>query len=213
MQELRYGSRQGPLQFSAAVYQWCELIHRRSLTFPGWVPLPEAEPEEVVAFSGNLEYHPNISAVKYFQDEIWPLLRQKWPKLVWRLIGKHPESVESLVRGDPRIDLRGPVTDAVEELARARVAVVPLLAGSGTRFKILEAWAAGVPVVSTEIGIEGLPARHGEHLLVADGAAGFADAVSRLLACNNLRESLSRAGRLLLEKEFTWDAAWQSLNF
>ena len=62
--------------------------------------------------------------------------------------------------------------DAVAELARCRVAVVPLLAGSGTRLKILEAWAAGLPVVSTTIGAEGLPARDGEHLLIADGRRG-----------------------------------------
>jgi polysaccharide biosynthesis protein PslH len=176
------------------------------------VPRPVVEPENVVIFSGNLEYDPNYAAVRFFRADIWPRLREQWPGLVWRLIGKNPEAVAGLVAGDPRIDLRGPVADAVGELARARVAVVPLLAGSGTRLKILEAWAAGVPVVSTTLGAEGLPARHGEHLLLADGAADFAGAVSRLLACKNLRESLGGAGRLLLEKEFTWDRAWQSLN-
>jgi len=177
------------------------------------VPVPCVEQEEVVIFSGNLEYHPNRSAVRFFRVEIWPLLRKRWPGLVWRIIGKNPEAVASLVGGDRRIDLRGPVVDAVDELARARVAIVPLLAGSGTRLKILEAWAAGVPVVSTTIGMEGLPARDGEHLLVADGAAGFADAVSRLLACRNIRETIGRAGRLLLEKEFTWETVWRSLEF
>jgi len=178
-----------------------------------WVPLPRVEKEEVVIFSGNLEYHPNRSAVRFFRAEIWPRLRREWPGLVWRLIGKNPEAVAGLVRGDPRIELRGPVADAIGELARARVAVVPLLAASGTRLKILEAWAAGVPVVSTSMGAEGLPARHGEHLLVADGAADFAAAVARLLACSNTREKLGLAGRLLLEKEFTWETAWRALDF
>jgi glycosyltransferase involved in cell wall biosynthesis len=91
--------------------------------------------------------------------------------------------------------------------------VVPLLAGSGTRLKILEAWAAGLPVISTSIGAEGLGARVGEHLLIADGAAGFASAVTRVLACNDLRTSLGKAGRLLLEKEFTWGTAWAKLDF
>ena len=106
--------------------------------------------------------------------------------------------------------MTGEVEDAVLELARAEVAMVPLLAGSGTRLKILEAWSAGTPVVSTSIGAEGLPVRDGEHLLLADGADAFAQAVSRLLACNDLRERFAASGRLLLEKEFTWEKAWGS---
>ena len=89
----------------------------------------------------------------------------------------------------------------------------PLLAGSGTRLKILEAWAAGTPVVSTTIGAEGLPVRDGEHLLIADGPQKFAEAVDRLLACSTLCENLGVAGRLLLEKEFTWEKAWRQLLF
>jgi glycosyltransferase involved in cell wall biosynthesis len=126
---------------------------------------------------------------------------------------EEPEAIREIVTGDPRIEVTGEVEDAVCELARGGVAVVPLLAGSGTRFKILEAWAAGVPVVSTTIGAEGLPVRHERELLLADGAAGFAQAVSRLLACTELRERLAIAGRLLLEKEFTWVAAWRHLDF
>jgi glycosyltransferase involved in cell wall biosynthesis len=115
--------------------------------------------------------------------------------------------------GDDRIQVQGPVDDAIRELARAKVAVVPVLAGSGTRLKILEAWAAGVPVVSTTLGAEGLGARDGESLLLADGGPAFAEAVSRLLACMDLRQRVGAAGRLLLEKEFTWEAAWKKLDF
>ena len=115
--------------------------------------------------------------------------------------------------GDPRIEVVGPVVDAVCELARSRVAVVPLLTGSGTRVKILEALAAGLPVVSTTIGAEGLPVRDGETALLADGAEAFAAAVTRLLTCSELRQKVGSAGRLLLEKEFTWEAAWKKLDF
>ena len=113
---------------------------------------------------------------------------------------------------DPRIEIRGDIPEAVPELARAKVAVVPLLAGSGTRLKILEAWAAAIPVVSTKLGAEGLPARPGEHLLLADSPAAFAEAVSRLLACRELREGLGKAGRCLLEQQFTWETAWLDLD-
>jgi polysaccharide biosynthesis protein PslH len=179
---------------------------------PECPPPPRAD-EEAVVFSGNMEYHPNRSAVRFFAQDIWPRLRERWPRLVWRLVGKNPQAVAEFTAGDPRIQVSGPVEDAVAELARSRVAVAPLLAGSGTRLKILEAWAAGVPVVSTRLGAEGLGALHGEHLLLADSAADFASAVTRLLACTNTRASLAIGGRLLLEKEFTWAAAWRRLEF
>jgi glycosyltransferase involved in cell wall biosynthesis len=176
-------------------------------------PMPPRGNEDAIVFSGNMEYHPNISAVRFFRREVWPLLRERWPGLVWRLIGKNPEAVRRLISGDPRIQEQGQVDDAIRELARAKVAVVPLLVGSGTRLKILEAWAAGLPVVSTTLGAEGLGARDGESLLLADGGPAFAAAVSRLLACSDLRQSVGMAGRLLLEKEFTWETVWKKLDF
>lgn len=177
-----------------------------------FVPRPHTAELEVVAFSGNLEYHPNVAAVRYFREAIWPRLREEWPSLVWRLIGKNPWAVRQHTKGDTRIELSGPVADAIEELAAARVAVVPLLAGSGTRFKVLEAWAAGRAVVSTTIGAEGLPARHGENLLLADDAGAFGDAVSLLLKDAALRARLGVTGRTLFESEFTWDKVWQNLD-
>jgi glycosyltransferase involved in cell wall biosynthesis len=160
-----------------------------------------------------MEYHPNQSAVRFFRREIWPQLRERWPKVIWRLIGKNPQAVRQFTTGDSRIEVQGQVDDAVRELARTRVAVVPILAGSGTRLKILEAWAAGLPVVSTPVGAEGLPVRDGENILLASSAGTFTEAVSRLLACKKLRSQLGMAGRLLLEKEFTWEAAWRKLDF
>jgi glycosyltransferase involved in cell wall biosynthesis len=176
-------------------------------------PLPPAGNEDVVVFSGNMEYHPNRSAVRFFRREVWPQLRERWPDLVWRLIGKNPDAVRQFTTGDSRIEVQGQVDDAVRELARAKVAVVPLLAGSGTRLKILEAWAAGLPVVSTPVGAEGLPVRDGENILLAASAGAFTAAVSRLLTCTSLRAKLGMAGRLLLEKEFTWETAWRRLDF
>ncbi|HLN03748.1 MAG TPA: glycosyltransferase family 4 protein [Bryobacteraceae bacterium] len=177
-----------------------------------FVPRPAGAEWEAVAFSGNLAYHPNIAAVRYFRREIWPAVREEWPALVWRLIGKNPSAVRRELNGDPRIEFSGPVANAVEQLAAAKVVIIPLLAGSGTRFKLLEAWAAGRAVVSTTIGAEGLPARHEENLLVADDAETFAEAVSRLLTNSGLRARLGETGRALFESEFTWAKAWQKLD-
>jgi glycosyltransferase involved in cell wall biosynthesis len=188
----------------------------RVSVYPNTVPLvPRPDPGDdlAVVFSGNLEYHPNIDAVRYFRTAIWPALRHRHPNLVWRLVGKNPHGVANFAANDPRIHLIGPVPDAVAELARSRIAVVPLRTGSGTRLKILEAWAAGLPVVSTTIGSEGLPAYHEKNLLLADSPADFAAAITRLLTCPDVAGNLGLAGRLLLEKDFTWEAAWKTLDF
>lgn len=184
--------------------------------YPNSIPCPpisDRVEEEAVVFSGNMEYHPNVSAVRFFRREIWPRLRERWPRLVWRLLGKNPTAVRKFTSGDSRIEVIGEIKDAVIELSRCKVAVVPLLAGSGTRLKILEAWAARLPVVSTSVGAEGLQAQDGEQILIADQPVPFAQAVSRLLASGELRTSLGNAGRLLLEKEFTWETAWKNLDF
>jgi polysaccharide biosynthesis protein PslH len=176
-------------------------------------PAPLLLDQEAIVFSGNMEYHPNLAAVRFFRERVWPLVRERWPTLVWRLVGKNPEAIRRYTEGDPRIELVGAASDAVAELARSRVAVVPLLSGSGTRLKILEAWAAGLPVVSTALGAEGLPARDGENILLADAPDQFAAAVTRLLACTDLRHRLGTTGRSLVEKEFTWETAWRVLDF
>jgi len=177
-----------------------------------WVAMPELrEDEEVIVFSANMEYHPNGDAVRFFRRQIWPLLRARWPRLVWKLVGKNPAAVSKYVEGDDRIRLVGAVDDAVSELARARVAVAPLRAGSGTRVKILEAWAAGTPVVSTAIGAEGLAGAHGKDLLIANEPEQFADAVSSLVASPELRRRIGSAGRGVYERGYTWEAGWEML--
>jgi glycosyltransferase involved in cell wall biosynthesis len=173
---------------------------------------PDSTEQDVIAFSGNFGYHPNVSGIRFFVSKIWPGLRARWPGLSLRLIGKNAEAVSSIVKGDPRIQLSGRVANAVEELAGAKVVVVPLLAGSGTRLKIIEAWAGGRAVVSTRIGAEGLPACDGENILLADDPARFAEAVGKLLASPAERARLGRAGRALFELHFTWERVWQTLD-
>lgn len=174
-------------------------------------PTRQDRAEEIV-FSGNLEYAPNITAIHFFAGRIWPKLRSRWPNLRWRIVGKNPSGVARLVQDDSRIILTGPVEDAVTALAGARVAVVPLLSGSGTRVKILEAWAAGTPVVSTTIGAEGLEGTNEDHFLLADDPAAFTEAVSSLLASEPDRARLGVAGRQLFEQRYTWSTAWRRLD-
>lgn len=176
------------------------------------IPSPERREREEIVFSGNLEYAPNILAVRFFHDRIWPELRARWPALKWKILGKHPEAIQSIVAGDERIELTGWVEDAVASLGTSKVAVVPVLGGSGTRVKILEAWAAGTAVVSTPLGAAGLGCRDGEHLLLASDPGNFAGAVSQLLGSPDARAQIGMAGRKFYEEHFTWPAAWRTLN-
>jgi glycosyltransferase involved in cell wall biosynthesis len=194
---------------------------RRRVDHPNVCVFPNALPEiarprvaeaNAIFFSGNLEYHPNVEAVRWFRARIWPRVRENAPGIEWRLLGSNPEAVAAFTGGDPRIRVMAPAEDAIESLAEAKVCIAPLLSGSGTRFKILEAWAAGRAVVSTTLGAEGLGARDGEHLLLADDPEDFAAAVLRLWNDPSLRARLGDAGRIHYEDRFTWPAAWRNLD-
>jgi len=175
------------------------------------VPPPRTDRPEII-FSGNLEYAPNIAAVRFFHRNVWPALQSRWPELKWKILSRNPGPIRDLAARDPSIQITGFVADAVAVIAQSRVAIVPLFAGSGTRIKILEAWAAGTPVVSTTLGAEGLECRDGEHLVLADDAERFTTAVSELLALPLNRERIGAAGRRLYEERYTWPIAWKALE-
>jgi len=183
--------------------------------YPNTIParsVPATAPQPRVIFSGNLEYQPNLEAVAHFARNIWPELSATHPGLEWWILGKNPNAVRDVIRGAPRITLTGPVDDAIPYLAGSLAAVVPLLSGSGTRIKILEAWMAGVPVVSTSTGAEGLGCRDGTHLLIADAPRQFTSQVTRLIEDTALRERIGGAGRQFFAEYFTWDAGWRVLE-
>lgn len=191
------------------------LQHPRIMVYPNALPeiaCPRVPEENCIVFSGNLEYHPNVEAVRWFRSRIWPRIRERSRDVEWRLIGRNPQAVARWTSGDDRIRVIGPVEDAITEIARARLAVVPLLSGSGTRFKILEAWAAGRAVVSTALGAAGLGAIDGKQLLLRETPEAFAAAVSELLEDPARRRNLGNAGRELYLTSFTWPAAWSKLR-
>ncbi len=171
-------------------------------------PIPQVQQEEVVALSGNFDYHPNQIAVAWFAKHVWPQLAAAHPNLRWRLIGMNPDSIRPLIRALPRVECTGPVEDAVRELARAQVVIVPLFSGSGTRLKIVEAWAAARAVVSTPLGAEGLPAGN----LLTATPEHFASALESVLKQPVLRDDLAQRGRACYEQSFTWEAAWRTLG-
>lgn len=176
------------------------------------VPVPDRKQEDVIAFSGNLEYQPNRTAVQFFARKVWPELSRRFPQLRWRLIGMNPQFIQGDIENLPRVEVTGSVADSVRELAAAKVVVAPVLSGSGTRLKIIEAWAAARPVVSTALGAEGISCRNKHNILLAESPEEFINSIDRLLNSEELRREVGDAGRYLYEQEFSWDAVWRRLD-
>ncbi len=148
----------------------------------------------------------NVDAAGFAVEQVLPALLARVPGARLRLIGRRAERVGGL-RGRPGLDLVGPVDDVRAELARAHAVLVPIRYGGGTRLKILEALALGVPVVTTPLGAEGLAVVAGEHVLVADDAAGLADALALVAADSDLAQRLATAGHRLYEQLYRPAAA------
>lgn len=187
------------------------LLNCNITVFPNAIPcqpVPRLPEEEVIALSGNFDYHPNQTAVAWFAKQVWPGLATAHPQLRWRLIGMNPDSIRPLIENLPRVECTGHIDDAVRELARARVVIVPLLSGSGTRLKIVEAWAAARAVVSTPLGAEGLPQGN----LLTAAPLDLAAAIDSVLTQPALRNQLAQKGRACYEQSFTWEAAWRTLS-
>jgi polysaccharide biosynthesis protein PslH len=156
-----------------------------------------------VLFFGLLATVPNVDGVLYFLREIWPLVLASRPDARFLIIGANP-APSILAHAGEGVTVVGPVDDLREHVSAATVVVVPLRLGSGTRLKILEAWAMERPVVSTALGAEGLDAEPGRHLLIANDPAGFARSVLRVLDEPGLAAQLSREGRALVAERYSW---------
>jgi glycosyltransferase involved in cell wall biosynthesis len=161
-------------------------------------------PAFTVLFTGKMDFRPNVDAALWFGQDVWPLVRAGHPGATWGIVGKAPHPRLDVLRDDPSITLVGEVPEMRPYLAAAELYVIPLRMGGGTRFKLLEAMAAGSPIVSTTVGAEGVPVQTGQELLVADSAADFAAAVLRLLHDPSLGRQLSTAARKLVTERFDW---------
>lgn len=157
-------------------------------------------------YAGAVTYTPNLEAVTWFLTQVLPRVQGVRPDVEFWVTGDTAGVSLERWAGHRGVRFTGRLPEVAEAVRGAAVAVVPLLTGGGTRLKILEALALGTPVVSTHKGAEGLAVIDGEHLLLVDDPAAFADAVLRVLAEPALAERLSAAGRALIATRYTWDA-------
>ena len=171
-----------------------------------WFTPASGRPDpDLMVFSGAMDWQPNGDAVSYFARSVLPLVRRRRPRARLEVVGRNPSSaLLSTLASEPGVSFTGTVDDVRPYLARAALIVVPLRVGSGTRLKILEAWAMAKPVLSTTVGAEGLPGRDGEHLGIADSPEHMARCALDLLADPARAERLGLAGRQLAEASFSW---------
>lgn len=160
----------------------------------------------MILFTGTMAYEPNVDAVAYFAHEIFPLVRQNYPRAIFRIVGRDPLPAVQALAEDPQIQVEGFVEDIRPYLAGCDVFVVPLRAGAGTRLKILEAMAMSKGIVTTSLGAEGLNVQDDENLLVADSPADFAGAVTHLIDNPDQARRLGENGRRLVAEEYDWKA-------
>jgi glycosyltransferase involved in cell wall biosynthesis len=162
---------------------------------------------------GTMYWPPNIDAVRWFVDEIYPLIRQQRPDVVFDVVGARP-SAELLALNDAGlgINVTGYVEDPTPYQQCAAVMVVPLLAGGGMRVKILNAMAEGIPIVSTTLGYEGIEVTPGRDILVGDTPEAFAAEVIRVLGDPDLGRQLAANGRKLMQETYDYRNACRPLD-
>jgi glycosyltransferase involved in cell wall biosynthesis len=168
-------------------------------------PAAQDEPPTIL-YVGSLDWSPNIQAARYLAREVLPAVRRQVPAARLLLVGRHPVAeLLALATADPGVQIAANVPDVVPFFRRAAALAVPLEAGGGTRLKILEAFAAGLPVVSTRVGCEGIDAYDRQHLLVCE-RRDFAAALTRVLLEPEEARARARRALALVTQKYDWMA-------
>jgi glycosyltransferase involved in cell wall biosynthesis len=170
-----------------------------------YTPPDAPEPIADLVFTGSMDWLPNIDGIRYFSEEVLPIIQQRRPETTLAIVGRNAGSeIQQLSQKNPRIRVTGTVPDVRPYLWGAAIAIVPLRIGGGTRLKIYEAMAARVPVVSTTIGAEGLSVQPGENIRIADSPDSFAAQCLELMEQPAAAQRQSAAAWNLVNDHFSW---------
>lgn len=164
-----------------------------------------------ILFCGSLDYEPNKTGLLWFYKNVWPIVMQQLPGALLFVVGRGNKQDYEALQQDPGVQFIGEVEEVISWYRKCNVAIAPLLNGSGTRFKILEAMSLGNPVVTTRIGIEGIEATNKIHAMIADDAVEFANQIIALSTHPDMSALISSNARQLVEAKYSWDNIGESL--
>jgi sugar transferase (PEP-CTERM/EpsH1 system associated) len=171
-----------------------------------WLARPSPRPRDAtLVFTGALDYFANVEGIVRFARETFPSIRRHIPQATLRVVGRRPAPAVRALADVEGIRVVGEVADMRPELWRASVAVAPLSIAPGIQNKVLEAMAAGVPVVATRAALRSLGGREGEHYLAADTPEELAGAVSRLVERPEEAEAMAARALALVRQRYSWD--------
>ncbi len=177
-----------------------------------YAPVHEPTDEQRIVFWGNLDFAPNISAIEFFADRVWPKVRQQRPGLRWVILGGGSSPRLERIRSTPGIEWMGFVEDIRPHVAKSSVVVIPMQTGAGIKNKLMEAWAMGKPVLCTPRALGDLPGVHGENVWLAKSPSQLSDGLLRLLEDQELRARLGMVGRKTAVEHCSWDRAARRLE-
>lgn len=191
---------------------------RASFCFPNGVDTEYFSPVEreydanTICFIGKMNYYPNEKCMLEFCQQVFPLLRKKYPKLKLSIVGSNPTDKILALADTDGIEVTGRVADVRPYVQQAALTVVPLEIARGTQNKILESMAMGVPVVCSEVAARGIDALPGKHVLVAKQSNEYVLQISRILDSAEERARLSLAGRERMLSHHSWDIAMEKMD-
>jgi len=172
-------------------------------------PLAQQDSRErtsILVFGGSLDVKMNQDAVLWFSASIFPLIKQRIPDVQFWIVGRNPTSEIWKLAKREGIKVTGTVADVRDYYRQAKVFVVPLRLGGGTKLKTLEAMAMGLPIVSTAVGAQGLDIKSGQHICIADRPEDFAARVVELMKDPDKARRIGAEARLLVEKKYSWSS-------
>ncbi len=167
--------------------------------------------DPLIVFTGQMDYRPNVDAVVHFAAETWPLVRAQYHDACFAIVGRNPVAVVRQMGGTHGIVVTGEVGEPRDWIAAADIIVAPLLLARGIQNKVLEAMAMAKPVIASSAAAEGIDAKNGRDLIIADGARATADAIAMLAQDKAKRRAIGTAARTHVEARYGWDAQLASL--
>lgn len=167
-----------------------------------YLPFKAIVPPNNLIYIGALDWSPNIEGLKWFIEEVWPQLHNRYPKLQFNIAGRNPDTKLEAFFNKPGIKYFGEVKDVGAFMAKGRIMVIPLFSGSGMRVKIIEGLIRRKCIITTSKGMEGIPVEDGKHLLIADSAQKYIDQITKILDQPDICEKLSQEGHQFVKQNY-----------